>query len=59
LTIKALEDSPNTDGIHISSSNVHLQNLNIGTGDDCICILEGTSNLNIEEVTCGQGHGIM
>jgi hypothetical protein len=27
-------------------------------GDDCIGILEGTSNLAIEKVTCGPGHGI-
>lgn len=36
-----------------------LLTINFGcAGDDCIGILEGTSNLYIEQVTCGPGHGI-
>ncbi|XP_050232894.1 probable polygalacturonase At1g80170 [Mercurialis annua] len=59
LNIKASADSPNTDGIHISSShNVSLQHLTIGTGDDCISIGDYTSNINIVGVRCGPGHGI-
>lgn len=32
LTIQAPGDSPNTDGIHVDSTNVHLRNIHIGTG---------------------------
>lgn len=59
LTITAPGDSPNTDGIKIgSSSNMHISNTDIGTGDDCIAILSGTTDLNISNVSCGPGHGI-
>ncbi|CAN8313464.1 unnamed protein product [Cochlearia groenlandica] len=59
VTITAPGDSPNTDGIKMGfSSNIHISNTHIGTGDDCIAILSGTSNLDISNVTCGPGHGI-
>lgn len=32
LTIQAPYNSPNTDGIHVTSSNVNLRNIVIGTG---------------------------
>ncbi|XP_057506165.1 polygalacturonase-like [Actinidia eriantha] len=57
--ILASGNSPNTDGIHVaSSSGVTIMNSRIGTGDDCVSIGSGTTNLWIENVACGPGHGI-
>ncbi|XP_047320308.1 probable polygalacturonase At3g15720 [Impatiens glandulifera] len=59
LKITAPKDSPNTDGIGISSStNVNITNTIIGTGDDCVAICSGSSNIFVEGVQCGPGHGI-
>jgi len=41
-----------------SCSNIHISNTNIGTRDDCIVILSGTTNLDISNVKCGSVHGI-
>lgn len=59
ITITAPADSPNTDGIHTGNINyVNILDSNIGTGDDCISIGPGTTNINITRVNCGPGHGI-
>lgn len=59
VTIKAPDESPNTDGIHIGDSNdIIINKADISTGDDCISIGPGTSNIQISEVYCGPGHGI-
>ncbi|KAL9259455.1 Exopolygalacturonase-like protein [Drosera capensis] len=59
LRIIAPETSPNTDGIHISSSDlVRIARSRIETGDDCVGILQGSTRITINRVTCGPGHGI-
>ncbi|XP_057969361.1 probable polygalacturonase At3g15720 [Malania oleifera] len=59
LNITAPGTSPNTDGINIaSSSNIQIRNSIIATGDDCIAVSGGSSNINITGISCGPGHGI-
>ncbi|KAK2645421.1 hypothetical protein Ddye_020616 [Dipteronia dyeriana] len=59
LRITAPENSPNTDGIHISQSNlIKVAKSIIATGDDCVGIIRGANNVSIKKVTCGPGHGI-
>jgi galacturan 1,4-alpha-galacturonidase len=59
LSMVAPEDSPNTDGLHISqSNNIDVYDSKFGTGDDCVSIGEGTTQLTVSGVTCGPGHGI-
>ncbi|KAF8085719.1 hypothetical protein N665_0650s0032 [Sinapis alba] len=59
VTITAPGDSPNTDGLKFGScSNIHISYTNIGTGDDCVAILPGTTKMDISNVKCGPGHGI-
>ncbi|CAL0313179.1 unnamed protein product [Lupinus luteus] len=52
-------DSPNTDGIHISeSTNVVIQDSKIGSGDDCISIVNASTNIKMKRIFCGPGHGV-
>ncbi|KAL6333988.1 hypothetical protein AAG906_000039 [Vitis piasezkii] len=51
--------SPNTDGLHISSSSrVNIKDSIIRTGDDCISIVGNSSIIRIKNIACGPGHGI-
>ncbi|OVA16981.1 Glycoside hydrolase [Macleaya cordata] len=59
VKVSAPGTSPNTDGIHITkSTNVGLENCKIGTGDDCISIVNGSSGIKMKNIYCGPGHGI-
>lgn len=57
--VSASGDSPNTDGIHVQlSKDITIFDSRIATGDDCISVGPGTTNLWIENIACGPGHGI-
>ncbi|GER27672.1 pectin lyase-like superfamily protein [Striga asiatica] len=59
IKIRAPGNSPNTDGIHISKSDaVTVSKSVIQTGDDCISIGQGLTDLTVNGVTCGPRHGI-
>ncbi|KAI3772608.1 hypothetical protein L6452_03798 [Arctium lappa] len=59
LTVIAPEDSPNTDGIHVTrTQNIKIFDSVVGTGDDCISIVNGSKNVQAVGITCGPGHGI-
>ena len=59
VRVSAPGNSPNTDGIHVQqSSGVTIMNSHVSTGDDCVSIGPGSSNLWIENLACGPGHGI-
>lgn len=59
VKITAPGTSPNTDGIHIShSKDISITKTVISTGDDCVSIIQGDTNITVSEVTCGPGHGI-
>lgn len=59
VTITAPAESPNTDGIHISSSTqVEVRDTVIRTGDDCVSVVSNSSKVLITGVVCGPGHGI-
>nr|GME13863.1 polygalacturonase QRT2-like [Ipomoea batatas] len=59
IFINSPADSANTDGIHIQSShNFSITHSKISTGDDCVSIGDYTSNVEINNIACGPGHGI-
>ncbi|KAF5197534.1 Polygalacturonase [Thalictrum thalictroides] len=59
LNVSSPGDSLNTDGIHLQNSrDVQIHNTKVACGDDCISIQTGCSNVYIQNVNCGPGHGI-
>ncbi|GKV32590.1 hypothetical protein SLEP1_g41184 [Rubroshorea leprosula] len=59
LVVTAPEESPNTDGIHVTNTqNIRITRSTIGTGDDCISIVSGSQRVMAQDITCGPGHGI-
>ncbi|XP_048142076.1 polygalacturonase-like [Rhodamnia argentea] len=59
LQVTAPGSSPNTDGIHVTGTqNIQISSSTIGTGDDCISIVDGSQDVQAMDITCGPGHGI-
>jgi len=59
VSIRAPRSSPNTDGVHIQgSSNVRVTDSAVATGDDCVSVGPGASDVVVSGVSCGPGHGI-
>lgn len=53
LQLNAPEESPNTDGIHTSNSSyIKITKSKISTGDDCVSVGQGSSNIYVSDVTC-------
>ncbi|GAY65571.1 hypothetical protein CUMW_242200, partial [Citrus unshiu] len=44
--------------VSTATSTIYVPPGRIGTGDDCVSVGPGTTNLWIENVACGPGHGI-
>lgn len=63
ITISSPATSPNTDGIHVfgGGTNIRVNNVTIGNGDDAIAINSGSSassNISVNNVTVTSGHGV-
>ncbi|TKW11598.1 hypothetical protein SEVIR_6G242400v4 [Setaria viridis] len=59
LGIHAPAASRNTDGVHVGlSSHVRILNSVIGTGDDCVSVGPGSTDVVVRGVACGPGHGL-
>ncbi|XP_022971171.1 polygalacturonase At1g48100-like isoform X2 [Cucurbita maxima] len=59
FSVSSPSDSPNTDGIHLQNSkDVLIHNTTLSCGDDCISIQTGCSNVYVQNINCGPGHGI-
>jgi hypothetical protein len=57
--VDASSNSPNTDGVEpMWSHNVHIYNMTISNGDDCITVKSGSSNVLVEDIKCEHSHGI-
>lgn len=52
-------DAPNTDGLDISATNVHIKGVDITNGDDSICIKSPARNVLVEDSVVRQGNGLV
>lgn len=59
VSILSPAGSPNTGGIHVSSSTrVELKENIIFSGDNCVSIVGNSSGIRIKNILCGSGRGI-
>lgn len=61
VTVRAPDDSPNTDGIDPAGSHYLIRNCDISTGDDNIAVKAGNtycSDIVIVDCVFGNGHGV-
>lgn len=59
LTLSGSLQTPNTDGIEpMFSSDVHIKNMHVRNGDDCITVKSGSRDILAEDITCEHSHGI-
>ncbi|XP_019427342.1 PREDICTED: polygalacturonase At1g48100-like [Lupinus angustifolius] len=59
INVSSPGNSPNTDGIHLQNSqDVGIYSSTLACGDDCVSIQSGCSNIYVDNVNCGPGHGM-
>eukprot|EP00040_Diaphanoeca_grandis_P028945 m.168389 g.168389 ORF g.168389 m.168389 type:complete len:426 (-) comp31513_c0_seq1:96-1373(-) len=51
--------APNTDGIDIAATRVHVHHVDISNGDDSICIKSPAHNVLVEDCTVRTGNGFV
>ena len=55
LTTPPFNIAPDTDGIDVASTNVHVYNCYVATGDDSYALKNGAMHVLIENSTSAQG----
>ena len=53
------QKAPNTDGIDIAATNVHVYDVDVSNGDDSLCIKSPAHNVLIENSTVAAGNGLV
>mmetsp|Transcript_47951 Transcript_47951/g.111084 ORF Transcript_47951/g.111084 Transcript_47951/m.111084 type:complete len:436 (-) Transcript_47951:376-1683(-) len=51
--------APNTDGIDIAATNVHVRQVDVANGDDSICIKSPAANVLVEDSVVRNGNGLV
>ena len=51
--------APNTDGIDVQGTNIHIRGVDVSNGDDSICIKSPSSNVLVEDSIVRQGNGLV
>eukprot|EP00310_Coccolithus_braarudii_P019598 CAMPEP_0183354812 /NCGR_PEP_ID=MMETSP0164_2-20130417/38243_1 /TAXON_ID=221442 /ORGANISM="Coccolithus pelagicus ssp braarudi, Strain PLY182g" /LENGTH=492 /DNA_ID=CAMNT_0025527765 /DNA_START=11 /DNA_END=1489 /DNA_ORIENTATION=- len=55
----AWREAPNTDGIDVAATNVHITRVDISNGDDSICIKSPSANVLVEDSVVREGNGLV